>query len=303
MARASACASTDSSVKCRTVRRAATASRAPSRRASAVPSGNRSSSRGRTPDTAPGPSSTVTRSPSPRTMATGTPPDLPLTRSAADAISSATAMTVASIARPWASGRPRRSSSTVTPATPMAQSVSPSRQGRPSVSVTMTPTETPVISCSRCRSARADASGSRGRSSTCPAGALLASIPAAARTSPWCVRTIRVMPLGVSLVATTVTVSASSASSRSDSGTTRPSDLLTILLVTTTMSPARSPVVPSGHSVAAIASARVAARSLPAVISPIPVTPTTCRLMPVVAGSRRAPAQRARCRPWRRDRS
>ena len=213
-ARVTAAGSTASSVKCRMVRREATASRAPSRRASAEPSGKRSSSRGRTPETAPGPSSTVTWWARPRTSATGTPPDLPLTRSAAEAISSATAMTVASIARPWASGSPRRSSSTVTPATPIAESVSPSRQGRPRVSVTTTPTESPVRSRSPCRKARADASESRGRSSTWPAGALLASMPAAASTSPWWVRTIRVVPRGVSFVATTVTVSASRAASR-----------------------------------------------------------------------------------------
>ena len=73
---------------------------------------------------------------SPRTTATGSPSALPLTRSPAAASSSAMATTVALSGLPYASVPPRRSSSTRTPAAPMATSVSPLRQGRPKVSVT-----------------------------------------------------------------------------------------------------------------------------------------------------------------------
>ncbi len=54
-----------------------------------------SSSAGRTSGRTPGPSSAVTRWDSPRTTATGTPSSLPLTSSAAAAISSTSAVTVA----------------------------------------------------------------------------------------------------------------------------------------------------------------------------------------------------------------
>ncbi|CAM5688207.1 hypothetical protein SGLAM104S_01004 [Streptomyces glaucescens] len=79
---------------------------------------------------------------------------------------------------PYASVPPRRSSSTRTPAAPIATSVSPERQGRPKLSATTTPTVTPRMSRSPSRIARAEPSGSSGSSSTVPAGVLEASTPA-----------------------------------------------------------------------------------------------------------------------------
>ena len=135
--------------------------------------------------------------------------------------------------------RPEKSSATRSPAAPIAMSVWPSRQARPAVSVTMTPTVAPVSSCSRARRARALASGSRGSSTIEPASTLDASTPAAAIVSPSRVRTISVGPRR----ATTRTVSSAIASSRSPERT-RPSALLITLLVTTTMSPSPSVVEP-----------------------------------------------------------
>ena len=107
---------------------------------SAAPNRNMSSSAGLMMARAPGPSGSVTRSARPRTSATGTCRALPLTRSAAEAISSATAATVTSRMLPNVSGSPRWSRTGVTPAAPIALSVCPARQGRPIVSVTRTPT-------------------------------------------------------------------------------------------------------------------------------------------------------------------
>ena len=223
-ARRTAAGSTGASVKSRTVRLAASTSPEPNR--------NMSSAGGRISARPPGPSSSVTRSARPRTMATGMPLVLALTRSAAAAISSATAATVTSSRVPNVSGRPRWSSTGSTPAAPIAASVCPARQGRPSVSVTMTPTRAPSRSRRALRSLRAEPSGSSGSSTTVPGGVLELSTPAAASTRPCLVSTIRVSPRR----ATTRTVSASIACSRPDR-TTRPSALLTILEVTTTMSP------------------------------------------------------------------
>ena len=106
----------------------------------------------------------------------------------------------------------------------------------------------------------------------------------AARTSPCRVSAIRVSPR----LATTRTVSASMASSRS-ARTTRPSALLTILEVTTTMSPSARPVAASAIS---------PARSAPTVISGSPPTGrTVTRLMLVtfLAGGRRP---RPAARQW-----
>ena len=72
--------------------------------ASSVPSQNRSSSPARTRVWPLEPSS---RSVSPRTTATGMPVSLPLTRSAAAAISSATATSVTTSSLPWSSCAPR----------------------------------------------------------------------------------------------------------------------------------------------------------------------------------------------------
>src|SRR5690606_23700287 len=82
----------------------------PSAQASSLPRRNMSSAAGRTRADAPGSSSPDTRCESPRTIATGSPLVLPLTRSAAAAISSATAATVTSMRRPFASAVPLRSS-------------------------------------------------------------------------------------------------------------------------------------------------------------------------------------------------
>ena len=80
---------------------------------------------------------------------------LPITSSAAPAISSATAIMrrVQLVARAHRV-EPRRSRSGASPATPSATSVVPWRQARPNESLTMTPASTPVSSASRSRSAR-----------------------------------------------------------------------------------------------------------------------------------------------------
>ena len=147
--------------------------------------------------------------------ATGNPALLRLTRSAALASSSPTAGAVTSSTRPCVSVVPRRSSSSVTPLPPMTTSVWPSRQGRPSVSVTMTPIATSKRSTRALRIAAAEASGSCGSSRTVPAGVFDASTPAAAPTMPRWFSTILVMPLGKAPVATTRTVSSVIACSRS----------------------------------------------------------------------------------------
>src|SRR5205823_413752 len=100
-----------------------------------------------------------------------------------------------------------------------------------------------------------------GSSTTVPGAVLDSSTPAAASTRPCRVCAIVVGPR----LATTRTVSASMACSRG-TVTTRPSALLTILEVTTRMSPSRR----SGT-----ASAMSAARSAPAVTSGSPVTGMT----------------------------
>ena len=218
---------------------------------------------------APTASSSAISRPSPRTTATGLPLVLPLTRSAAPAISSATAATVTSRRRPEASAVPRKSSSTASPAAPMAMSVWPSRQGRPAVSVTSTPSRSPVRSRRAVQMARADASGSTGSNSTTPSGALLVSTPAAAMTRPCRFSTMRVTPPGCALAATTRTVSSVIACSRSTARATRPSALDTILLVTTTISPSiRRDCAASQIS---------APRLSPATISPKPPRANTLR--------------------------
>ena len=68
-------------------------------------------------------------------------------------------------------------------------------------------------------SARAEASGSTGSSSTVPSGAFDASTPAAAPMMPWRFSTMRVTPPSYSRVATTRTVSAVIAGSRSSACT------------------------------------------------------------------------------------
>jgi hypothetical protein len=99
IARRTAAPATGSPVKARIVRRA--------KGTSADPKRNMSSSAGRMSSRAPGPSCSVTRSCRPRTTAAGTFSDLPFTRSAAAAISSATAATVTSRMLPKVSASPR----------------------------------------------------------------------------------------------------------------------------------------------------------------------------------------------------
>ena len=98
----------------------------------------------------------------PRTTATGTPEDFPITSSAALANSSATATSVTCIILPSESGVPRRSTTPAIPATPIATSVNPFRQGRPKVSLIITPTLTPRVALMMSRIRRADLSLSIG---------------------------------------------------------------------------------------------------------------------------------------------
>ena len=106
------------------------------------------------------------------------------TRSAAAAISSATATWVERSGAPDRSGVPRRSRSGDSPATPMAMSVVPLRKGRPNESVTTTASSSPVSSAIRARIRRALASGSSGNRMTVPGAALEWSTPAEAQTKP-----------------------------------------------------------------------------------------------------------------------
>ena len=99
MARRTAAGLTGWAENSRTVRRA--------NGTSAEPNGNMSSSARLISEDAPGPSSAVTRSSRPRTTAAGMPPVFPLTRSAAAAISSATAASVTSSRVPNESAWPR----------------------------------------------------------------------------------------------------------------------------------------------------------------------------------------------------
>ena len=90
-----------------------------------------------------------------------------------------------------ASVRPRQSSSGARPARPIATSSWPWRQARPKLSVMSTARLAPVSSRRRARSARAEASGSRGSTTTVSwSGALEVSTPALAHTKPWRVRQI-----------------------------------------------------------------------------------------------------------------
>ena len=186
----------------------------------------------------------------------------------------------------------------------MAASVSPSRHGRPNVSVMTTASRTPAVVCSRARRARALASGSRGRSTTLPGSVLEASTPAAAITKPCRVSTMRRRPVGVVRAATRRTDSAVIASSRSTAGTTRPSALLTTLLVTTTTSPSRRPLLPSGQDAVGISALMSSARSSPARTSGRPGSGTTLKTRAVIGVlPPRDPLWRKRLQRWRRGRS
>ena len=112
-----------SALKWRTVRRARTAPTAPNLVASCAPKEKASSERGRISAAAPGPSLADTLPASPRTIATGSPADLPRTISAAPAISSAIARALALSSLPWRSkavSSVAASMSGSRPATPMA---------------------------------------------------------------------------------------------------------------------------------------------------------------------------------------
>jgi hypothetical protein len=132
------------------------------------------------------------------------------------------------------------------------------------VSVTTTPTRTPVRPRSALRIRRADSSGSSGSSTTVPGAVLDSSTPAAAITKPCLVCAIVVGPR----LATTRTVSAAIASSRVMAAT-RPSALLTTFEVTTRMSPSVSPGAPGAVTASAISPAR----SSPGEISGMPGMP------------------------------
>ena len=110
-----------------------------------------------------------------------------------------------------------------------------------------------------------------------PAGVFEASTPAAADTMPSRFCTMRVAPpFGVARLATTRTVSAVIASSRSSAAIERPSAFETIFDVTTRMSPsARAP---------AAASAITDTRSVPGVISGMPSSAQACSTSGEVSG-------------------
>ena len=104
--------------------------------------------------------------------------------SAAHASSSTNATSVTCISRPSASGVPRRSRMARTPAHPIATSVTPRRQGRPNVSLMITPTSTPNRPLIASRIRRAERSLSSGRSAAWPRLTFDRSMPALAHTKP-----------------------------------------------------------------------------------------------------------------------
>src|SRR5208282_3112510 len=102
----------------------------------------------------------------------------PIKSPAAAAISSAKPVSVTSNSRPKRSGWPRRSTNAGSPAAPSATPTVPLRQGRPKLSLMMTPSPTPKTLIRYCRKAWAEPSGSTGRSST-------RSEPSSAATFEW----------------------------------------------------------------------------------------------------------------------
>ena len=200
----------------------------------------------------------------PRTRTAGTRSAFPMARPEAAAISSAKATMVASSTRPDPSSVPRRSTSAGRPAHPMATLTTPSRHGRPKVSVITTASHTPKASRRVSLNREAVSSGSSGSSVSSPLPTFDASTPALAHTKPWRVSAITRSPRR----ATTRRVSRSTQASlpSGSSGTTRPSALDTIFWVTTTMSPS------SGRmSFDRMASTRRRPRSSPGRTSGIPV--------------------------------
>ena len=137
---------------------------------------------------------------------------------------------------------------------------SPWRQGRPNVSEIMTASgECRAISSSR-QSCIAERSGSSGRRTTLPFGALETSTPPLAQTNPWCVstistpRSIRTMRLLSRKTTSTMRGSllyfSAHCCARAEGAivskrTIRPSALLTIFWATTKIAPGRMGSVPS----------------------------------------------------------
>ena len=118
-------------------------------------------------------------------MHAGVPANLPHTRPAAQANSSATASRLTRNSYPCGSRNPRWSCSAFIPATPMAASVNPSRHARPQLSQMITGTE--IFHCffRARRSFAAERSASLGSSSAClPPSTLETSTPLFAQMNP-----------------------------------------------------------------------------------------------------------------------
>src|SRR6266404_5270932 len=210
------------------------------------------------------------------------PSDLPITKPAAAASSSATARMVASSGFEWRSRVPRRSRSTGIPAAPMATLVRPSRQGRPNVSLMITAMRFLVSLRISAAILRAEPSGSRGRRVTTSSPSTLEwSTPALAQTNPWCVSTIStgcsltirrdsrkiISTRRGSLPAFDASCDACAEGSIVESLASRPSALETTFWATTRISPLRKAILALR---AAAAIRRV--KSLPSRISGSPAT-------------------------------
>ncbi len=229
------------------------------------------------------------RQANPRITTTGRCSTLPPARSAADASSSATAIRVACISRPDASGVPRRSRSASIPAEPTATLTMPLRHGRPNESLMMIAGEAPVRVRNPSRMPRAEASGSSGSSdATSPPPTLLTSTPALAQTNPCRVR-LMIRPPGPmrtmdadsrrtsstwrgSLPHCEAHARAKSDGSTDASSTSLPSALETTFWVTTSTSASARRT-----SEASAASAMSAARSSPGATSGMPSRPMSSR--------------------------
>ena len=235
--------------------------------------------------------------------ATGMPADLPITSSAAEASSSATATSVTCMVRPRASGAPRRSTTPATPATPIATSVRPLRHGRPNVSLTITATSTPRRARTMSTMRRAERSLSTGSSAASPCCTFDRSMPAFAQMKPWLVSEMIRSPRRRTMRTDSCSTSALWASGSSASiATRRPSAFDTTFWVTTSTSPSSSG--PLGGALQA--SATISPSCTPGRISPMPSTPhSVSRLTPPALRHRSArrptvrhgrARRRARCR-------
>ena len=191
------------------------------------------------------------------------------------------------------------------PATPRATLTRPIRHARPKVSLTTTPTGTPVRDAIRSRSATALASQSIGSRHTSSAPTTLdRSTPALAQTKPWWVSTIRTrsartMRVVSSRTTWTMRESASSFAASvaawaegvtSERVRIRPSALETTFWATTTTSPVwRDPEC----------STMSAARSSPGWISGRPSTPRSSRFIRSARAGARPTGLTARRHPGR----